>query len=241
VIQKRLALVKESADTLRNLLINIAQNQKHTEVRADKKININIMKQTQLLKTSLINPNPNNPRIVKDYKYKALVKSIKEFPDMLNLRPIVVNKDMVVLGGNMRLRACKEAGLKEVPVIIADQLTEKEQREFTIKDNQGSGEWDWDMIANDWDIAELEDWDLKIPNMNVEDEIITSESMNNKDLGDMLNNYNNATIKQIVLYYDLEEFEYVLRKLDEIGKENKLDDNSTVIRYLVDEYFKKQK
>jgi hypothetical protein len=199
------------------------------------------MKQTQLLKTSLINPNPNNPRIVKDYKYKALVKSIKEFPDMLNLRPIVVNKDMVVLGGNMRLRACKEAGLKEVPVIIADQLTEKEQREFTIKDNQGSGEWDWDMIANDWDIAELEDWDLKIPNMNVEDEIITSESMNNKDLGDMLNNYNNATIKQIVLYYDLEEFEYVLRKLDEIGKENKLDDNSTVIRYLVDEYFIKQK
>jgi len=241
VIQKRLALVKESADTLRNLIINIAQNQKHTEVRADKKININIMKQTQLLKTSLINPNPNNPRIVKDYKYKALVKSIKEFPDMLNLRPIVVNKDMVVLGGNMRLRACKEAGLKEVPVIIADQLTEKEQREFTIKDNQGSGEWDWDMIANDWDIAELEDWDLKIPNMNVEDEIITSEYMNNKDLGDMLNNYNNATIKQIVLYYDLEEFEYVLRKLDEIGKENKLDDNSTVIRYLVDEYFIKQK
>jgi hypothetical protein len=241
MIQKRLALVKESADTLRNLIINIAQNQKHTEVRADKKININIMKQTQLLKTSLINPNPNNPRIVKDYKYKALVKSIKEFPDMLNLRPIVVNKDMVVLGGNMRLRACKEAGLKEVPVIIADQLTEKEQREFTIKDNQGSGEWDWDMIANDWDIAELEDWDLKIPNMNVEDEIITSEYMNNKDLGDMLNNYNNATIKQIVLYYDLEEFEYVLRKLDEIGKENKLDDNSTVIRYLVDEYFIKQK
>ena len=100
------------------------------------------MKQTQLFKTSLINPNPNNPRIVKDYKFKALVKSIKEFPDMLNLRPIVVNKDMVVLGGNMRLRACKEAGLKEVPVIIADQLTEKEQREFSIKDNQGSGEWD---------------------------------------------------------------------------------------------------
>lgn len=199
------------------------------------------MKQTQLFKTSLINPNPNNPRIVKDYKFKALVKSIKEFPDMLNLRPIVVNKDMVVLGGNMRLRACKEAGLKEVPVIIADQLTEKEQREFSIKDNQGSGEWDWDMIANDWDIAELEDWDLKIPNMNIEDEIIKSDSMNNKDLRDMLNNYNNATIKQIVLYYDLEEFEYVLRKLDEIGKENKLDDNSTVIRYLVDEYFKKQK
>ena len=95
--------------------------------------------------------------------------------------------------------------------------------------------------AAEADIAELEDWDLKIPNMNVEDEIITSDSMNNKDLGDMLNNYNNATIKQIVLYYDLEEFEYVLRKLDEIGKENKLDDNSTVIRYLVDEYFKKQK
>ena len=199
------------------------------------------MKQAQLLKTSLINPNPNNPRIIKDYKYKALVKSIIDFPEMLNLRPIIVNKDMVVIGGNMRLRACKEAGLKEVPVIIADQLTEKEQREFAIKDNQGSGEWDWEMIANDWDITELEDWDFKIPNMNIEDEIKVSDSMENKDLGVMLDNYNNATIKQIVLYYDLEEFEYILRKLDDIGKQNKLDDNSTVIKFLVDEYFIKQK
>lgn len=199
------------------------------------------MKQAQLLKTSLINPNPNNPRIIKDYKYKALVKSIIDFPEMLNLRPIIVNKDMVVIGGNMRLRACKEAGLKEVPVIIADQLTEKEQREFAIKDNQGSGEWDWEMIANDWDITELEDWDFKIPNMNIEDEVKVSDSMENKDLGVMLDNYNNATIKQIVLYYDLEEFEYILRKLDDIGKQNKLDDNSTVIKFLVDEYFIKQK
>ena len=195
----------------------------------------------QKVKINSIKTNPKNPRLIKDDKFKKLVNSIKEFPQMLELRPIVVDENNIILGGNMRHKACIEAGLKEVYIVKAEDLTEQQKDEFIVKDNVGFGEWDWDMIANDWDIAELEDWDLKIPNMNIEDEIITSDSMNNKDLGDMLNNYNNATIKQIVLYYDLEEFEYVLRKLDEIGKENKLDDNSTVIRYLVDEYFKKQK
>ena len=200
-----------------------------------------MLNQTQYIKSSKINPNPNNPRIVKDYKYKALVKSIKEFPEMLSLRPIVVNTDMIVIGGNMRLRACIEAGIKDIPVIIADKLTEKEQREFTIKDNTQAGEWDWEMVANDWDVTELKEWDFTIPNMNIEDEIKVGDYMENKDLGVMHDNYNNATIKQIVLYYDLEEFEYVLRKLDIIGKENNKDDNSSVLRYLVDEYVLKNK
>ena len=91
--------------------------------------------QTTLTKISAIKPNPNNPRIIKDDKFAKLVTSIKEFPKMLELRPIVVNDDMIVLGGNMRLKACKEAGLKEVPVIKASELTEAEQREFIIKDN----------------------------------------------------------------------------------------------------------
>jgi DNA modification methylase len=108
-------------------------------------------------------PNPSNPRIIKDDKFKKLVKSIQEFPQMLELRPIVVDGNMVVLGGNMRLKACIAAGLKEVPIIIADQLTDAQKAEFIIKDNVGFGEWDWDLLANQWDVEALEDWGLELP------------------------------------------------------------------------------
>lgn len=107
--------------------------------------------------------NPNNPRIVKDDKFKKLVQSIKDFPEMLEIRPIVVNDDMVVLGGNMRLKACKEAGLKSVPVIKASNLTPEQQREFIIKDNVGYGEWDWEMLANEWEADELVEWGMDVP------------------------------------------------------------------------------
>jgi DNA modification methylase len=117
-----------------------------------------------------VKTNPNNPRLIKDDKFLKLVKSIKEFPEMLNLRPIVVNDDMVVLGGNMRLKACKEAGLKEVPVIKASSLTEDQQKEFIIKDNVGFGEWDWEMIANEWDQSQVTEWGLDIPDFKVEQE-----------------------------------------------------------------------
>lgn len=113
-----------------------------------------------------IKVNPENPRIIKDEKFKQLVKSIQNFPQMLSLRPIVVNDDMIVLGGNMRLKACKEAGLKEVPIIKASSLTEAQQKEFIIKDNVGYGEWDWDDLANNWDENELTEWGLEIPNWN---------------------------------------------------------------------------
>mgnify|MGYP001267182101 CR=1 FL=1 len=118
---------------------------------------------TEKVKIGKIKNNPNNPRLIKDDKFKKLVKSIKEFPEMLEIRPIVVDKDNIVLGGNMRLRACQEAGLKEVHIIQADKLTEKQQREFIIKDNVGFGEWDWNDLANEWDTEELEDWGLDLP------------------------------------------------------------------------------
>ena len=126
----------------------------------------------------LIKPNPNNPRLIKDEKFAKLVKSIKEFPQMLELRPIVVNDDMIVLGGNMRLKACKEAGLKEVPIIKASSLTPEQQREFIIKDNVGFGEWDWDLIANEWDAEQVTDWGLDIPGfmeLPSDDELIGEE------------------------------------------------------------------
>lgn len=124
----------------------------------------------QTVKISAIKANPNNPRLIKDDKFNKLVKSIKDFPEMLNIRPIVVNNDMIVLGGNMRLKACKEAGLKEIPIIKASDLTEEQQREFIIKDNVGFGEWDWQQIANEWDAEQLNQWGLDIPKFKNENE-----------------------------------------------------------------------
>jgi ParB-like chromosome segregation protein Spo0J len=111
--------------------------------------------------------NPNNPRLIKDDKFKKLVKSIQDFPDMLNVRPIVVNQDMVVLGGNMRLKAIKEAGLKEINVDIVD-WDEQKQKEFIIKDNVAFGEHDWNELANNWDVELLTEWGLDIPNFSIE-------------------------------------------------------------------------
>lgn len=126
------------------------------------------MIKTKSVKIGDVKVNPNNPRLIKDDKFAKLVQSIKELPQMLEIRPIVVNSDMVVLGGNMRLKACKEAGLKEVPIIIADNLTEEQQREFLIKDNVSGGEWDWNMIANEWDADQLNEWGLDIPDFQPE-------------------------------------------------------------------------
>ncbi len=121
---------------------------------------------TKEVKIYLIKSNPENPRIIKDDKFKRLVKSVKTFPEMLKIRPIVVDESMMVLGGNMRLKACKELGLKEVYIIQAADLDDKQAQEFIVKDNVGFGEWDWDILANDWDTDLLEHWglDLNIDN-----------------------------------------------------------------------------
>ena len=116
------------------------------------------MPQIQSTAITEIRLNPNNPRVIKDDKFKKLVKSIQEFPQMLEIRPIVVNDQMIVLGGNMRLKACIEAGLTEVPVIKASSLTPEQQNEFIIKDNVGFGEWEWDVLANEWDVEKLTEW-----------------------------------------------------------------------------------
>jgi len=115
--------------------------------------------------------NEDNPRTIKDKKFDKLVASLKKFPKMIMLRPIVVNKDMVILGGNMRFKACTEAGFSEVPVIIAEDLSEAEQLEFIIKDNVGFGDWDFDELANSWDDLPLSDWGLDLPVHLSEDEL----------------------------------------------------------------------
>jgi hypothetical protein len=114
------------------------------------------------VKVAAIKNNPKNPRLIKDEKFKKLVKSIKDFPEMETVRPIVVNKDMVILGGNMRFKAMIECGYKEVNVEVVD-WSEQKQNEFIIKDNVGFGEWEWEMVANEWDEIELKDWGLDLP------------------------------------------------------------------------------
>ena len=155
-----------------------------------------------------IKANPNNPRIIKDDKFAKLVKSINEFPQMLNLRPIVVNDDMVVLGGNMRLKACKEAGLKEIPIIKASELTEQQQKEFIVKDNVGYGEWDWNDLANNWDAEQLQDWGLDIPgfdNVSFEDK---NKELSLDDISDSMT---------INLKYTEEEYYIVKESLSKIA------------------------
>ena len=114
-----------------------------------------------------IKPNPKNPRTIKDERFEKLKKSIQDFPDMLNKRPLVCFTDtdnkFVVLGGNMRLKAAKDLGLKELPIILADEWTEEQKAEFLVKDNVGFGEWDWQQLNSDWDTEQLEGWGLEVP------------------------------------------------------------------------------
>ena len=137
-------------------------------------------KKMKIVQIKEVKPNPKNPRIIKDDKFKKLVKSIREFPDMLNKRPLIVFTDVdgkyVVLGGNMRLKACKEIGIKEIPVIVADEWTEEQKAEFLIKDNVGFGEWDWEQLISEWDTEKLDEWGLDLPaDLSVAEELEAEE------------------------------------------------------------------
>ena len=131
------------------------------------------------VKTYKIKSNPNNPRLIKDDKFRKLVKSIKDFPEMLEKRPLICSTDeegnYIVLGGNMRLKASKEAGLKEMPIILADDWSEKQRKEFMIKDNIGFGQWEWDDLANEWNQEDLEDWGLDLPGFEIDESELDTE------------------------------------------------------------------
>lgn len=134
-----------------------------------------------------IKPNTNNPRVIKGDKFKKLVQSIKDFPEMLKLRPIVIDEDNIVLGGNMRLRACTEAGLTDVPVKVAKGLTEDQKKEFIVKDNVGFGEWDWDILANEWDAAHISEWGLDVWQIDTENVNYVNSGDENSEWVDMPN------------------------------------------------------
>lgn len=179
-----------------------------------------------------IKNNPNNPRVIKGDKFKKLVQSIKDLPEMAEVRPIVVNTDMVVLGGNMRLKAMREAGWKDVPIEVVD-WDEDKQRQFIIKDNVNGGEWDWDMLANQWNAEELQGWGLDLPNFAIDD-LSNNEQYENLDQLSKLDKFMNSELKRMFLVYDAETFEKVVAWFEELQQSYNLKSNSDVILKLMD-------
>ncbi len=177
---------------------------------------------TQVVKIASVNPSPNNPRIIKDNKFKKLVKSIQEFPEMLKLRPIVVDDRNFILGGNMRYKACVEAGLKEISIIKATELTEEQKQEFIIKDNSSFGEWDWDVLANEWDNTKLNDWGMDVweANDDIDYSILDDDEGFETSVDDMKSN----SKKALMIEFDILDFDeaYQLvkffREQDDLGK-----------------------
>ena len=163
----------------------------------------------QKIKIEKLNSNANNPRLIKDDKFKKLVKSIQEFPEMLRIRPIVIDENNVVLGGNMRLRACKEAQLKEVWVEKIENFTEEQKKEFIVKDNVGFGDWDWDILANEWDNLKLGEWGMDVwqpdTSIDLEDFFVEDKTEPQEEAN------------KIVLEYSKEEYKIVIDRFNKIG------------------------
>jgi len=162
-----------------------------------------------------IKPNPNNPRVLRDDKFQKLKQSITEFPKMMSLRPMVVDSDGIILGGNIRYRALQDLGFKEIPndwVKRAEELTEDEKKRFIIADNVGFGDWDWDTLANDWDVVDLEAWGLEIPGF---------DEGNDEDLEDLSDKIK-SMFKIEVICKDEQEQEKTYNKLIEQNYECRL-------------------
>ena len=148
-----------------------------------------------------------------DKKFNKLVQSIKDFPEMLDKRPLVVDEDMIVLGGNMRLRALKKAGIKEIPIDIAIGWTDKQKKEFIIKDNSNFGEWDWDELSNNWDAYKLNEWGLDVwqPEEDVDYSVL-----DDIDVDEEIESLYQQTKKSIILEYPAEGFEMIKTLYDEL-------------------------
>lgn len=183
------------------------------------------------VKVSQLKNNPNNPRVIRDNQFKKLVQSIKDFPEMLSVRKVVCTPDFVVLGGNMRLKALQEAGIKEVDVEIVD-WNEDKQKQFIIKDNLGYGEWDWDALANEWDDVKLSDWGLDlVPDVKElskeldfivdkeEDGSITFNEVGNQD----------AHVKMVQLFMSLAQYNEFMDKIDKLSEQYGTDNTTDTI------------
>jgi len=166
------------------------------------------------MKLKDIKPNPNNPRVLRDDKFQKLKQSIAEFPKMLSLRPMVIDENNVVLGGNMRLRALQELGFNDIDeawVKRSSDLTEEEKKRFIIADNVAFGEWDWDTLANDWEVVDLEAWGLDIPQFDERGEIDYSDKNKEVDIEDL------EGLMTINLKYNEEDYWKVKEQLSKVA------------------------
>jgi len=190
-----------------------------------------------MIKVKDITPNPNNPRTIKKEQLDKLKRSIQGFPEMLYLRPIVLNSDKVILGGNMRLRALKELNIEEVPYIQVTDLTPEQENEFIVKDNLNYGDWNWDLISQDWNLDHLNNWGLDIPKWLNDDEAEPEfdENINHK----YLHTYINSKVKQIVMFLSAEQYETAIKDMERIMENEGLESNTEVILYLIEKYYEK--
>lgn len=191
---------------------------------------------TGRIKLSQVKPNPNNPRKIKQEQLNKLKKSIQEFPEMLEMRPIVLDKDKMILGGNMRLKALQQLGYDEVPFIEVDNLTPEQQKQFIIKDNLNYGDWDWDILnTTNWDLEDIEDWGLDLPKWLNDDEVEPEfdEDINHK----YLHTYINSKVKQIVMFLSAEQYEQAIGDMEKIMENEGLESNTEVILYLIEKYY----
>lgn len=172
----------------------------------------------QQIKLYKIKGNPRNPRIIKNDKFKKLVKSIKDFPQMLEKRPIVVDEEMMVLGGNMRLKASKEAGLKEVWIDIAEGWTQEQKDEFVVKDNVNFGEWDWDMLGNEWDNAKLGDWGMDVWQP---EEAVDYSVLDDLDIGNALHEKEKGVKRAIQIEFEPDHYEEATTLINQARKDGK--------------------
>jgi hypothetical protein len=170
---------------------------------------------TEKIKTSKIKGNPDNPRIIKDERFKGLVQSIKEFPEMLELRPIVVDKDLMVLGGNMRLKACKELNLKDVYITKAENLTEEQKKEFIIKDNTSFGEWNYSQLS-EWDNEQLNEWGVNLwqPEGDIDYSIL-----DDLEIGSELYDKEAGVKRAIQVEFDPEHYDEAVKLINQARKE----------------------
>lgn len=177
--------------------------------------------------------HPQNPRQIDQDQFDILCESLRENKEYFETRPILANKDMVVFAGNMRLRAAKHIGMKEVPVAIMD-ISEKKQKEIMIRDNRQNGQWDWNMLANTFDNDELIRFGFSKGELGLEANAI--DDIDRDNLGDALDSYLDGSIRQIVLYFKKEDYEATLKRLENITLEHGIESHTKALLFLLDHY-----
>lgn len=194
--------------------------------------------QTGTIQLDQVKLNDKNPRKISQVQLDKLKKSIQEFPEMLNLRPIVLNEDNVILGGNMRIRALKELGYTEVPYLSISDLPEDKQQEFVIKDNLNYGEWNWDVLQDNWQMDSVLSWGLEAPVWMTEK--LTEPMLDEDVLGKQLDNYLNQSIFRITMFFDRQQYETTLKQIETLMKDEELPTNTDAFIFLMNFYLQRK-